>query len=157
VNVPADGSSKMADDLMESIEPYHIEEAVDFQTAYLAGYLADKYDVSAKESQTRANDRIRNSTEQAFRGTIDGGYLNVTTEKCSISLKNGQAKYALYPVWLLNTSWKGKNYIFAMNGQTGKLIGNLPVDWKAYFKWLTGLGVGIGALLYACMWLSVLL
>ena len=58
-NVPVDGSSKMADDLMESIEPYNCAEAVDFQTAYLAGYLADKYDVTAEESIKRANARVK--------------------------------------------------------------------------------------------------
>lgn len=46
--VPVDGSSKMPDDLMESIEPFKFEDAVDFKTAYLAGYLADKYDVTAE-------------------------------------------------------------------------------------------------------------
>lgn len=53
-HVPVDGSSKTADDLMESIGPYEFSEAVDFQTAYLAGYLADKYDVTAEESIERA-------------------------------------------------------------------------------------------------------
>lgn len=64
--VPVDGSSKMPDDLMESIEPYNLSEAVDFQTAYLAGYLADKYDVTAEESVERANSRVKHSTEKAF-------------------------------------------------------------------------------------------
>ena len=54
-HVPVDGSTKMADDLMESIEPYDFSEAVDFRTAYLAGYLADKYDVTAEASIDRAN------------------------------------------------------------------------------------------------------
>ena len=58
-HVPVDGSSKMADDLMESIEPYDFSEALDFQTAYLAGYLADKYDVTAEESIERANQRFK--------------------------------------------------------------------------------------------------
>lgn len=49
----------MADDLMESIEPYDFKKAVDFQTAYLAGYVADKYDVDEKQSVSRANDRIK--------------------------------------------------------------------------------------------------
>lgn len=52
VSVPVDGSEKMADDLMESIEPFKISESVDFQTAYLSGYLADKYDVSEKRAST---------------------------------------------------------------------------------------------------------
>ena len=48
---------------MESIEPYRFQDAVSFQTAYLAGYLADKYDVDAEASVERANERIRKSTE----------------------------------------------------------------------------------------------
>lgn len=49
---------------MESIEPYDFSEALDFQTAYLAGYLADKYDVTAEESIERANQRVKRSTEK---------------------------------------------------------------------------------------------
>ena len=64
--VPVDGSSKMPDVLMESIEPFYFEDAVDFHTAYLAGYLADKYDVDAEASVERANERIKNSTADAF-------------------------------------------------------------------------------------------
>lgn len=61
-----DGSSKMVDELMESIEPFDFSEAVPFQTAYLAGYMADKYDVDAEESVERANERVKRSTEEAF-------------------------------------------------------------------------------------------
>ncbi len=132
--VPVDGSSKMPDDLMESIEPYDLSEAVDFQTAYLAGYLADKYDVDAKQSIERANARIKTSTEQVVASSVKG-YASVTPESSSIRLYNGKAKYALYPVWLLNTKWEDKTYTFAMNGQTGKFVGDLPLDKKAKTKW----------------------
>lgn len=145
--VPVDGSSKMADDLMESIEPFDFSGAVDFQTAYLAGYLADKYDVDAAQSVERANERIKNSTADAFAATVNG-YASVTPEASNILLHNGRAKYALYPVWLLNTTWKGEKYTFAMNGQTGKLVGDLPLDKSAYKKWLFGLFTGCSAALF---------
>ena len=154
--VPVDGSSKMADDLMESIEPFSFAEAVDFQTAYLAGYLADKYDVTAEESVDRANARIRKSTEDAFAATVQG-YTSVTPEGGSVRLHNGKAKYALYPVWLLNTTWKDKKYTFAMNGQTGKMVGDLPVDKAAYRRWLFGLTGIIGAVAFAASYLLWLL
>ena len=146
-NVPVDGSSKMPDDLMESIEPFNINDAVDFQTAYLAGYLADKYDVTADESIDRANERIKRSTEETFASTVTG-YNTVTTENSSINLLNGKAKYALYPVWILNTTWKDKKFTFAMNGQTGKFVGDLPVDKAAAAKWFAGIAVGAGVLTY---------
>lgn len=151
--VPVDGSSKMPDDLMESVEPYNFSEAVPFQTAYLAGYLADKYDVTDAESVERANERIKQSTEDEFKKTVTG-YKTVTTENTYISLQNAQAKYALYPVWLLNTKWNDKKYTFAMNGQTGKMVGDLPCDNKKY--WLLTI-VFILGLAAVCFGLSFLI
>lgn len=150
--VPVDGSVRMPDDLMESLEPFNCAEAVDFQTAYLAGYLADKYDVDAEQSAERANERIRKSADAAFYETVKG-YASVTKETGSIQLQNGKVSYALFPVWLLNTSWNGQNYLFAMNGQTGKLVGDLPLDKAAYRKWLFGLTGIIGVVLYALLYL----
>ena len=137
-NVPVDGSTKMADDLMESIEPFNISGAVDFQTAYLAGYLADKYDVSEKESINRAHDRMKKSAEEVLADTVKG-YASVVPENTNVNISGGKAQYALYPVWILNTTWKDKKYIFAMNGQTGKMTGDLPIDRGIYLKWLAGL------------------
>ena len=150
--VPVDGSSKMEDALMESIEPFDVSQAVDFNTAYLAGYLADKYDVTAQQSEERANGRVRNTTENAFAATVLG-YSTVIPVSTNIQLHNGTAKYALYPVWLLNTTWNGKKYTFAMNGQTGKMAGDLPMDKGAYKKWLFGLTGIVGAVAFALSYL----
>lgn len=134
-HIPSDGSEKMDDTLMESIEPFDFKEAVSFQTAYLAGYLADRYDVSMEERVKRARERVKQSTEDAFRETVKG-YDVVTTNHSNVSMKEGSYKYALYPVWLLNTNWNGQKYVFAMNGQTGKMVGNLPVDKKAFYRYV---------------------
>lgn len=155
-HVPVDGSIKMPDDLMESIEPYDFSEAVDFQTAYLAGYLADKYDVSAQDSEERANKRVKTSTEEAFAGTVNG-YTTVNVEQSNIQLSDGSTKYALYPVWLLNTTWNGQKYVFAMNGQTGRFVGDLPVDKAAARKWTLGLTALFGVITYGLAWLIYLL
>ena len=106
--------------------------------------------MDAKQSEARANERIRFGTEQAVRKTIKG-YDTLTPENVSIQLKNGASHYALYPVWILNTTWKGKQYIFAMNGQTGKFVGNLPTDKGAYARWLVGLAAGITAAVFGIL------
>lgn len=152
-NIPCDGSTKMDDDLMESIEPFDFSEAVPFQSAYLAGYFADKYDVDENESSTRANDRILQSTVDVLKDTFRANYTTVhdpITQKSDVPVDDttlfnlglganyrptatmdvisGTVKYALYPVWLLTSTYKGEKFTFAMNGQTGKFVGNLPVD-----------------------------
>ena len=151
-HVPVDGSKKMEDQLMESIEPYDFSEAVEFNAGYLAGYAADRYDVSKEETFNRATTRFREGTIQAFRSDIRG-YENVTVSDSQIQLSNTNAQYALYPVWILNTKWKDKPYRFAVNGQTGKVAGNLPVSvgkaigfWSLFFLIFVGICTGIGAI-----------
>ncbi len=146
-NVPVDGSTKMPDDLMESIEPFNINDAVPFNTAYLAGYLADKYDVDMNQSMDRANQRIKTSACDAFEESIHG-YDNITQIGANMNVANGIYKYALYPVWILNVKWNGKTYTYAMNGQTGKLVGDIPTEEKKA-RLIGGLGgLAAGALAY---------
>lgn len=144
--VPVDGSTKMPDAHMDAIEPFDYSELKPFSTAYLPGYLADKYDVDAEASTQRADDRIRVSTEGAMADSVTG-YESVVPNQVSIELKHGQVKYALLPVWMLHTSWQEKNFLFAMNGQTGKLIGDLPVSKGKLAAWAAGLFCGSAAVL----------
>ena len=149
-HVPVDGSKKMEDQLMESIEPYDFSQAEEFNAAYLAGIAADRYDVSKDETFNRATVRFRDGTVQAFRGDISG-YENVTVQDSTLQFSNTNAVYALYPVWILNTKWKDKSFRFAINGQTGKTAGNLPISvgksigfWSLFFAIFAGIGVGLG-------------
>lgn len=146
--IPVDGSRKMPDDLMESLEPFDFSEAVDFQTAYLSGYLADKYDVSADECNKRANERVKRSSDIALRSTVVG-YDSVIPENIAVQFSGGKKHYVLYPVWLLNTTWSGNKYTFAMNGQTGKFVGDLPIDKSTYRKYFGGIFAAGSIIAYA--------
>ena len=148
-HVPVDGSKKMEDELMESIEPYDFSEAVEFNAAYLAGYAADRYDVDKEVTFDRATVRFRDGTVQAFRRDVSG-YDNVTVTNTNLQFANTNAAYALYPVWILNTKWKDKSFRFAVNGQTGKIAGNLPISkakatgfWFLFFFLFTAVIGGI--------------
>ena len=150
-NIPVDGSSKMDDTLMESIEPFDIRGAVPFSTAYMAGYLADKYDVDVYASMPRANERVKKSVESALERTVEGFNL-VLPKDSQVDIANGFYSYALYPVWILNTTWNGKKYTFAMNGQTGKFVGDLPLDKSAFWKKVAILTAPMSAVAYALIW-----
>jgi len=145
--VPVDGSKSVDDTLMESVEPFYMSDSVDFHSAYLAGYYANKYDVEAKESSPRANERIKNTTISEFAKTVVG-YNSVTPQSSNILVNCGGVRYALMPVWLLGSTWEGQNFIFAMNGQTGKFVGDLPLDkserLRQFWKWF---GIIAGSLL----------
>ncbi len=145
-NIPADGSSKMPDDLMDSIEPYNVDEAVPFSSAYLAGYMADKYDISAEECKPRADVRIKKTAEDMLGNEVKG-YDSKSLHGSSINTLKSGVKYALFPVWLLNTTWNGKKYTFAMNGQTGTFVGDVPYSKGKFY----GILIGIFAVLSGLM------
>ena len=147
--IPVDGSTTLPDDYMDSIEPFDYSALTAFSTAYLPGFLADKYDVSAEESSERADLRAENSAIDCLRGTVEG-YETVSQRRKNIQLRRGVVKYALLPVWLLTTKWNGENYLFAMNGQTGKFVGNLPVD-KGKKRRIFGAVYGVAALVTAAI------
>lgn len=132
--LPVDGSSQMPDDLMESLEPYDYSALKPFSTPYLSGYIADRYDVPREECIDRVDERIKYTVEMEFQNSISG-FDSVDAEHSSIRYTNSSCKYALMPVWLMQTTWNGENYIFAMNGQTGKFVGNLPMDKAIYRRY----------------------
>jgi hypothetical protein len=122
-----DGSEKMDDAYMDAIEPFDYAQINGFQSAYLAGYSAEKYDVDVEASKGRANTRIKNSRETEFARSM-AGYSAVAVESSTVNIESGKVSYALFPVWILNTKYNKENYQFIMNGQTGKFVGKLPVD-----------------------------
>ncbi|MCL2318651.1 MAG: hypothetical protein FWC45_01095, partial [Treponema sp.] len=125
--IPVDGSEKMDDSYMDSIEPFDYTQLKDFEKPYLAGYLAEKYDVDAGKSKERANQRIKTTVESEFAKSIVG-FTSVTPESSSIQVEDGKVWYSLFPVWILNTKYRKENFVFMMNGQSGLLAGRLPVD-----------------------------
>ena len=145
-DVPVDASGKIDDALSESIEPFDLSKAKDFSDNYLAGYFADKYDISAEDSRQRANSRIANSTASLFASTT-GAYDSCVPSSSSISINEGRQDYVMYPVWLLNVKYKDKKYTFAMNGQTGKFVGELPIDKRKLLRISLSVFFGVSALL----------
>lgn len=126
--VPADGSSKMPDEFMDAIEPYNYNEMIPFEMGYMTGSLADRYDVTAEQDRNRVNTRMRTSSADKIRETVRG-YHTLLPRRSNIYIREDKVHYAFLPVWMLTTKWQGKTYMFAMNGQTGKMIGDdLPID-----------------------------
>lgn len=126
--IPVDASRKMPDAYMDALEPFCYDKMVDFSKAYLPGFFADKYDVSAEECSARADRRAKNSAVEVLKRDAAAAYQTCTTEQETLHLERGEVKYALLPVWVLHTKWRGRNFLFTVNGQTGKLAGELPVS-----------------------------
>ena len=150
-HLPVDASSRLSDDMLESLEPFDYSGAQKFQTAYLSGYLSEKYDVEESKCAERAQQRFKEGTIDAFRSTIHG-MDSVNLVNSYFEVKDKKVEYALFPVWLFNVHWNDKIYRYGINGQTGKTVGEMPISfWKLmllsfiWFLLLFGVGFGIYA------------
>ena len=124
--VPVDGSSKMPDGHMDAIEPFDYDALRPFSVAYMPGYIANRYDEDCETCKARAERRMEESMISALRETVVDEYDDATVESKQLDYTWEDSDYALFPVWMLSTSWNGKSYLFAMNGQTGRMVGELP-------------------------------
>ena len=145
VRIPMDGSRKMDDAIMESIEPYDYSGLTDFDTAYLSGFLAEKYDVESRDGESRIRERVDSSMNSMVSDSMIGYATTLPVHKL-LNITETAAKYALLPVWILTTRYKDKVYTFAMNGQTGKITGTFPICPKRTAFWFSGIFAGVTAL-----------
>lgn len=148
--IPLDGSTKMDDTIMESIEPFDYDQMVDFDNAYLSGFLADKYDVDAKSGEGRIRQRVGTTMDEMILASCIG-YSSIIPLSKNLSIQHSKAKYVMLPVWLLQTKYKDQVYTFAMNGQTGKMTGNFPICPKKSLAWFSGVCAAVTALISAIL------
>ena len=144
--IPVDASGKMPDEHMDAIEPFNYDELKPFSTAYLPGFFADKYDVNAVDCSQRADERAENTAVCLMAESVVG-YSSCVPESRRVSIHRGKVRYALMPVWMLSTRWNGRNYLFAMNGQTGRLIGDLPISRAKFLAWFAGIAAPLMAIM----------
>lgn len=125
--VPADGSKKLDDKLMDSIEPFFYDGAVPFDMTWFSGFYADKYDVDKAAVVSRIKARIESGATDFLDSSVTG-YTSKRCTKRTIRITRTDWHYAMLPVWFMTYIHKGKKYFFALNGQTGKISGILPVS-----------------------------
>lgn len=144
-HIPMDASSKANNEIMESIEPYDYSQLTKFDPAYLTGFLSDKYDVEANAGEERIRQRVSRSMDEMIAASCVG-YTTVLPMDKNLRITHSKAKYVLLPVWILTSKYKGKEYTFAMNAQTGKMTGTFPICPKRSAAWFTGICAAVTAL-----------
>ncbi len=131
-NIPQDGSVRFNDAIMNSIEPFNYDDLVKFSYSYLSGFLAEKYDVEKNEAKKITIERAEKSTYSDLQNKATG-YNSFIPEKKECNIEEEQIDYVLLPVWMVNIKYNDKMHTFAMNGQTGKMIGDIPYSKKKAF------------------------
>ncbi|MGH1646686.1 TFIIB-type zinc ribbon-containing protein [Enterococcus gilvus] len=116
--------------MVEGVQPFPIDQAVDFHTEYLSGFQAEKRDIEIKDISDQIEHELGEYTEDLLRDTVSG-YTTFTASSHSVDVEKQDNHYMLLPVWLVTyQDASKKTYYYAMNGQTGKVSGILPISNK---------------------------
>jgi DNA-directed RNA polymerase subunit RPC12/RpoP len=138
IKIPADASEKMPDDVMDKLEPFMYNQLEDFDMMYLSGYYAEKYNYDSDQMAPRIENRVKKYIYNLTRESIKG-YSTVSIVKQNSKLRKRGAKYVMLPVWILNYTYNGDNHMFALNGQTGKIVADRPVSKAKMAAWFSGI------------------
>jgi DNA-directed RNA polymerase subunit RPC12/RpoP len=145
--IPADASEKMDDEMMEKLEPYDYKQLKEFTMDYLSGYLSERYNMAASTLEEKVEKRLDTYMDAILAEEVAEYPEKHLKQKQHNSLESVQ--YVLLPVWMINYRYKGKDYSFAMNGQTGKIVGDLPVS--------KGKAAGVFAVTFIVMYILIMI
>ena len=116
----------MPDGHMDAIEPFDYDALRPFSVAYMLGYIANRYDEDCETCKARAERRMEESTISALRETVVDEYDDATVESKQLDYTGKTATTPCSPSGCSPPRGTAKSYLFAMNGQTGRLVGELP-------------------------------
>lgn len=139
-SIPTDGLKNLDDKLMSSIEPFDYSKITEFNPAYMAGFYAEEYDINGEDTIAQAKERADDAMRSECLSNA-GFYEAKVIESYHPSYSNEESKYAMLPVWLFNVTYKDKDYQFAVNGETGKIAGKLPISIPKLLGAVLGSGV----------------
>lgn len=150
--IPVDAAEKMSDELMDKLEPFPYDQLKSFKTPYLAGYIAEKYSYDDKQLLPRAQQKISGYIEAAIQSTT-AGYATMNYMNKRIDSAVRQADYVLLPVWVVHYDYKKMEHSFAMNGQTGKVVGKPPLSKAKIAAWFAGVSAASLIALKTVSWM----
>lgn len=138
VKVPIDAAEKMNDELMDKLEPFPYDQLKPFKTPYLAGYIAEKYSYNEEELFPRVKEKVKEYIDAYIHSTVSE-YTAVSYTEKQIDTTLKQADYVLLPVWVIHYDYNQLEHTFAMNGQTGKVVGKPPISKFKVTAWFAGI------------------
>lgn len=130
--IPVDASKKLDDRFMFMVEPFHYDDMKEFSMKYMSGFMAERYDVESDQAKTSMETRAEGYMEDRLRSTVTG-YSSFSIRDKNMQLSQIDASYAMLPIYLLINKYKGKDHIFIINGQTGKVVGDTPTSHLRQF------------------------
>ncbi len=139
---------KTKQEMLSCVHPFDLSKQKPFSMSYLSGFQAEKRDIEKQELTNVIAQRMDDYAQTLLKDTMKG-YSRISVENYNDQTFNQDWRYTLLPVWIVTYKFKGEIMPFAINGQTGKTYGKLPIA--------LGKVIGISAIIAAAVFILVTL
>lgn len=123
-----DSSSAFSDNISQEIAPFDLKDSEEFTASMLSGFYADIDDVPSSIYQDDADKKAKDNTIDEFCNIPPFKGYTVKKDKANIPLNNSGVDRMLFPVWFMSYRNKNRVAYVTINGQTGKMSADIPVD-----------------------------
>lgn len=116
--------------MMKKVEPFNVLNNKRYRPEYVAGYLSERYSIGLKEGWGQARKEIHDHLHGRISSKIKREHNadRVRNLKFSTTHDDITYKYLMLPIWLSSFTFNNKIYHFMVNGQTGKVGGDVPTS-----------------------------
>ncbi len=129
-----DAASSFDDSLSQAIAPFYYQQKQPFSPAYMSGYYADVADV---EQGVYSRDAMLFATRETTKkvkdiNEVDSSVIDTPNNPAQLNTEIADVTNCMYPVWFLSYRNKDRIAYAVVNGQTGKVAADVPIDVKKF-------------------------
>lgn len=139
--VPA--SKGVNQDLLRKIEPFPTKELTPYSPSYLAGWIAEHYQIDLIAAAQRSRENMDSELRRMCGSQVPGDTHRFLQVRSNYS--NQTFKHILVPVWLLTYNFGKKAFQVVINGYTGEIAGKYPKSWAKILSLILGIAALAGA------------
>ena len=139
--------SNDSQELMETLAPWDVTSSQNYHEDIVRGFVEESYDVPIRTGLSEARNKADSVIEQSIRRDIGGDRQRILSK--SVSYSDLTYKLLLLPFWVTRYTYGGKEYLYVVNGRSGKMNGQRPWSgWKLTFFILFLVAVGCALFLF---------
>jgi DNA-directed RNA polymerase subunit RPC12/RpoP len=122
-----EGSKNINTHIFENIKPFDLNQLIQYNPDYLAGWQSQTYNIQLEDAWTFAKGEIREKAKSACYSDI--GSSHVRNFRMSADFDKEKWRLILLPLYLASYQFEDQTYQVMVNGQSGKIAGEKPVEW----------------------------
>lgn len=152
-DIPVCASENRVNAVIDTVFPYSTSGGcVPYSSAYLSGFMAERYAVRADEAVEEAKAHVHAQMKKYAVQDIEHSYDEARVTTLDVEYRDLRYKHVLLPAWSSAFSYRGKQYLYLINGETGKVGGQRPYSvWKILAAVLAGAAL-VAGVIFALEW-----